>query len=383
MSSLLSIRHRITALLAPWTSSKQKSPFSEVELFAMALLVAGRPMTEKVIFEWIFEHVGYCRQLAYESFYGGQHYPMYPEPAAVGSARNLRIAMSNVLGQHDFPVEITVIGGVAHYSMSAANGHRVLAHALGLNFDRKQSFPFFRLPAELRNTIYELVFQYPKSGLHITGRNSSVARVLTRSTDEDVSFNVAGRQHRILATAPIEHILAPLLVSRQLHQETLPFFYNSNKFYFGNHQWMHEVLSKIPDAHRDHIKHVSFTYQLYDSRDAVAHFTTLGKLQGLRKLEVHLDEERWKEYRTGGKRAVKKYEDIAKVPGLRTLGKIRGLEEVIFHGCPTVERILKEGMLKPKPTRKAAAPRKRKAFEGGEDATANKRGGRAKKGKTS
>ena len=38
--------------------------------------------------------------------------------------------------------------------------------------------------------------------------------------------------------------------------------------------------------------------------------------------------------------------------GLPTLRKVRGLDEVYFHGCPTLEAVFKADMLKPKAIKK-------------------------------
>ncbi|KAI7237739.1 hypothetical protein KC330_g2983 [Hortaea werneckii] len=51
------------------------------------------------------------------------------------------------------------------------------------------------------------------------------------------------------------------------------------------------------------------------------------------------------------------------LPGLRKLRTMRGLDEVNFYGCPTVEALIKADMLKPKPKpkKKRIGGTKRKA----------------------
>lgn len=78
-----------------------------------------------------------------------------------------------------------------------------------------------------------------------------------------------------------------------------------------------------------------------------------------------------------------KFSSVLKMPGVSALGKIKGLEEVTFHGCPEIEAAFKSDMLEPKPTKKTAdGSKKRKGTGtsgGGKVADQN---GRAKKAKT-
>ncbi|KAI6800869.1 hypothetical protein KC361_g2099 [Hortaea werneckii] len=132
-------------------------------------------------------------------------------------------------------------------------------------------------------------------------------------------------------------------------------------------------LAKIPKSQRQHIQHVTLHYKIGFSpkmrgaKEAIALLATCG----LKKLNLYLEEDKWKETgTTSGGKVFKKNMDLINMPGLRKLRMMRGLEEVNFYGCPTVEALIKADMLKPKPKpkKKQTGGTKRKAedeIEGG------------------
>ena len=71
---------------------------------------------------------------------------------------------------------------------------------------------------------------------------------------------------------------------------------------------------------------------------------------------------------------------MSKLPGLSVLRSIRGLEEVAFYGpCPTIEKICKADMLKPKGGDVAAGKsKKRKKTDGQERQSKLKKTGHGK-----
>lgn len=291
MYSDQSMEECIKTAIKLWAQSKKKPPFAEEQLFTMALLMTGEPMTEKEVFQWILDHVGYYRQLAVDCYYTS--WPHWRTPHALDKASNeFRTNLSRVPQLFDLPLEVANIDNGGHrYSMSVANGERVLSQTLGLETST-QAFPFLRLPAELRDAVYEIVFRYPKSGLCFRShheKRKNVACVGTRSLNQTLDLESVN-ETKLLTTMPIKRILAPLLVNRQFYREAMPCFCNINNFYFPSHIIMHEILDITPFAHRNHIKHVTFTYQVMEPAGACAAITMLSKMGGLRKLAVHIDE---------------------------------------------------------------------------------------------
>lgn len=388
MSMATSPQSRIADVIAPFQDSEEEPPFTPKELLVMTLLVEGRPLTERAIIHRVFDHFKYYRQQAYETFFepDGFYYSKSRRAAA-----DYRRQFQEVLKQAELPVEIIRNQGASReeqYFISAKNCEQMLSgvlHPQGTG--DQQPFRFFDLPAELRNTIYELTFQYPKSGLFLS-KERKYAYVQTRSIAEDTKVGHDFQRltydglKEYFRTAPIKDILSPLLVSRQFYQEASPVFYSINHFYFLDSEVMNHVLKSISGGCRSHIRHVSFIYPAwtYYEKWVAESLAFLATCTSLRKLEIYFDEAAWKEQgstRTG--KQVKKYDSLKNVVGFGGLGRLRGLEEVIFHGCPELEKMLKSKMLQPKPKPDVGMGTKRKT--GGDEGDA-KTGTKRKKSKS-
>jgi len=103
------------------------------------------------------------------------------------------------------------------YTVSDVDGERALRSVLGDDEPKEcTTFPFLRLPAELRNTVYEMMFQYPETGILFYTRQPD-ARVMRRPYQGDFDFK-KWETARHLTTDNTRDILSPLLVKRQLYR---------------------------------------------------------------------------------------------------------------------------------------------------------------------
>jgi hypothetical protein len=87
----------------------------------------------------------------------------------------------------------------------------------------------------------------------------------------------------------------------------------------------------------------------------------------LERLGIRIDESDWLDRANFRANASKKFESVTNMPGYGVLAKIRGLKDVQFFACPTIEQLLKEVMLSPKEMGK-----KRKRAGGDEQAVVKK-----------
>ncbi|KAK5127484.1 hypothetical protein LTR85_006823 [Meristemomyces frigidus] len=362
------LRKRLEAIIAPRAASKKKLPFTEEELFVIALLSNDDPMTATSVLRWTFDSFQYCRELAFTVFDSSLY--------DAGSYEKRRTAqefgerLRTVPEQFELPFTISGAPDQYHYSISAANGERLLARHSSMPHT-KGSFPFFRLPAELRNAVYEMVFRYSDCSLQFYA-GSRTATVIPEAL-QDAGGESQRPRTFTRYTKAIKDILSPLLVSRQFHREAKPFFYNVNHFSFATGYRGVALLKNTPEEHRNSLKHVTVRYDPWCPADEVRVASRLlGELKRLRRLEIHFDEEMWTSVVESDKR--RKHSSAIGFPGVAGLAKIRGLDEVVFHGCPTIEAKLKDNMLKPKPVKKVGGGggRKRKAAEGSGDAATKK-----------
>ncbi|KAK4905578.1 hypothetical protein LTR49_025147 [Elasticomyces elasticus] len=125
-------------------------------------------------------------------------------------------------------------------------------------------FPFFELPRELRDRIYQMVFQFPRSGLFFS--SLAIKKLIVRSCDleDDSSFDHVIQDHEsrshIPETSTVPDILSPLLANRQFYREAMPLFYSLNSFDFGCQRTMSTVIARLLRAFREHVRSVGVRY---------------------------------------------------------------------------------------------------------------------------
>lgn len=135
--------------------------------------------------------------------------------------------------------------GTRRYSVDNRAARVYLRH--WLEPTRKGAFRFLDLPAEIRNTIYEMTLQYPSSGIRVLAVSAqrldpgqepacwvNSLAVMERAHDIVRPFDdwsSVGDEEEI-ALPPLQQILSILLVCKQVYQETAKTFYQINTFCF-------------------------------------------------------------------------------------------------------------------------------------------------------
>lgn len=94
------------------------------------------------------------------------------------------------------------------------------------------TFPFLKLPAEMRNMIYEMLYTFPEDGLIITHERGP--RPVRRAEEEHLpTMNLChydwGTELDLTFNS---HNLALLAVNKRIYAEAMPFFYSVNHFHF-------------------------------------------------------------------------------------------------------------------------------------------------------
>ncbi|KAK3653180.1 hypothetical protein LTR56_004716 [Elasticomyces elasticus] len=343
-SPQLSVRERIDIATLPWSKIEEEPPFCATDLILMALLSEGC-LTRKEICKWMVDNLGYYRKLAAEAFWG------YNRAAGkLPAVHEVHLKLDKAFRQYDLPVHVVenmdvgCEGGVVELRYKAhAGAESMLSLPAQMN---GPAFPFFRLPAELRNTIYELVFQYPRSGLYFASTCTTQPRTLSRDLDNDGEFGEPPQSNRkprkeLFLAKPVHEILEPLLTSKQFYKEAMPVFFQINTFYFPDYLIMAGTFQAMAPAHLEHIKSVNFTLPMATNTPSIAQdLVVLTRLPGLRKLCVRFDEVKWLNYGWSP-------DTVELHPAVNILRRLK-FEQVDFVGCPRLEALLKARMLKTK-----------------------------------
>ena len=250
------------------------------------------------------------------------------------------------------------------------------------------------MPAELKASIYGMVFQYPISGIEPRiDRTRCVApvgtcefAVVTRSLDEripgfrDWEARIVNGETMLMVKETFKDILAPLLVNRQFHQEALPCFFTHNHFRFGSVSAFVNFLGGLTAERRQYIAHVSLMFDLWPGMTMFRSCAwLLLQLEGLKEFHVRIDEQMWRLSVAEPER----FQDVAEIPWINTLRKIRGLEELTFTDCPGVEALVRTDMLMPKKVEEGSkSARQKRKIEDEQGNTGLRRSTRSKKAKS-
>ncbi|KAI7162141.1 hypothetical protein KC349_g2305 [Hortaea werneckii] len=367
LSGRASLVERIERAIGPYKYNYTKPPFTPDELFTMVIAVKRQPPTKGQVLQWVFANFNYYKKMVEEEFVDDD--PKELRSHSYWGRRQrpsdeFRTKISDVPRNFELYLKTeSVQDGPERYAMTVASCERALSKALlPQPKTNMKAFRFLDLPPELRNTIFDLVFQYPRSGLVFLWKGQKSALVDSPTARGIQRWNI---YDNLPKTARITDILAPLLVNKQFYEEAKACFFAINHFHFRDHYNMAKTLAKIPESQRRHIEHVTLDYgvdyyELRAAREAIALLATCG----LKKLNLYLEEDQWKENGTTRRgRVYKNRSDVMNIPGLRELRAMRGLQEVNFYNCPTVEALIKADMLKPKPRpkKKETGGTKRKA----------------------
>ncbi|KAK4549698.1 hypothetical protein LTR36_004999 [Oleoguttula mirabilis] len=377
MDDAHTLRGRIKQLIAPHIDKPDKPPFSEDQLVVITLTMADDSLTVEDVCSWIIDTFRYHRELAraclvHMPHLKGRRYALEKNDRLRSSVEFHR-KMNEAFWRFEIPFITLESGEETKYTISLQDSEQLLRRIWPENVQHADSSRFFGLPAELRATIYEMVFQYPQSGIILQDRKAyhkpQDFALLSRSFDDEFDFRAwhSGSwdpSHERFRTYPLRDILAPLLTSRQFYSEAMPTLYAVNRFHFPNLRELQIALDALhltAPGRMQHIAHVSFTCALDYSQYAVSAFTALARLKGLQTLEICVDEKAWGE-RSDRFKGTRKYKSsqIVNMSGLVVLRRQVEADKVVFHGpCPTLETMLKADMTRC-PKTALAGPGKRK-----------------------
>ncbi|KAK5697204.1 hypothetical protein LTR97_007339 [Elasticomyces elasticus] len=341
----LGVRERIYTTILSWSDTQDQPPFSATDLIIMAGLSSGCALSRKEICEWLVENFGYYRMLAAEAFWGYNR-----GKGKLPAVQDVHKMLDKALREYELPVDVIPICDNDEF-LDLYRVHPGAEAMLPLTTaddqPDKATLPFFELPAELRNTIYELVFRYPRSGLYFPSLWVKRPRVLSRDLMDDDDFGPARAngesRKKVYRTRPVHEILEPLLTHRQFYREAMPVFFELNCFYFADHYTMSRTLKRMPVVHKEHIKSLDFTLPTVVRDDRIGEeLTPLLGLLALRKLCIRFDEETW----LNGGPGISAHQSVEQHPGASVLRQLHGLEEVEFVGCPKLQASLGDGMLR-------------------------------------
>ena len=361
MATDVDLRDKIEAAIHPWSNSSNKPPFAAGELIVMALVLHNEALTLRSIMRWLATSFRYYDTLVFSSFWENLRYDNYSRAqrrATAKTADEFKKEFEKTLNSYEFPVaKLRDQTGEDRLSISIAAAQIHLAERFGV--EPQGTFPFLDLPPEIRSIIYEMVASYPQSGLILESDGLNKIEIRADTRDFSTSFSMPSSQSpsSSLTVNPHQTIFSLLRASKQINEEFMSCFFNLNTFRFRGLSSLLLVSKRIPQFQTQHLRHIAFKYNLHEGHIATEAFKWIASLDGLQRLDIHMDEGEWRLNQYPSDTSI----DLFRVAGVHTLRKIRGLKEVNFHGnCANAAAILKSEMELPAKPKKAVV-QKRKA----------------------
>ncbi|KAK3633653.1 hypothetical protein LTR56_015719 [Elasticomyces elasticus] len=282
----VSLRARIDTAMKPWSKTRDAPPFNCTQLIVMALLMADQPLTPKDVWMWIATSFPYYQLLAAESYWDFTD----RDPAQSTRTLRFRTSLQQAFMEYDLPLLTSRTGsstsiGKALYSVAPLIAEAWLDLPEDIAVSDKTTFPFFELPRELRDAIYTMVFQYPRSGIYLQTRGDP--RVKSRDPDHRCSYDpyawIAGG---IFSLKKMPNTLSPFLTNRQFYNEAMPIFFDINTFCFRSQSHMSRRVMALSELQRKYIRSIGFQYERVGNE---RHFEALAALPNLRRLALGFD----------------------------------------------------------------------------------------------
>ncbi|KAK4951553.1 hypothetical protein LTR10_010529 [Elasticomyces elasticus] len=323
-----SLRARINTAIAPWRTSSEQPPFNTKKLVIMALILSDIALTQKEVWLWMMANFSYYQNIAADALWNCNNSETQEE------AKDLREELGAVYSLYEIPFIITNAAaadrGDVRYTITPLMGEALL-HLPGEKLVDNSIFPFFELPAELRDVIYTMVFQYPRSGI---GLHWQGPYVLTRDLDDHSTFDhMRAAVGRTLPIKKMCDILSPLLISRQFYNEAMPILFDINTFQFESQAHL---------SRRKHVRSVGFKWAhkgfIYECNlEALTH------LPNLKRLALWFDRRRSSDWYGAELAHIWKHSG-----NMKMLRRVQGLEEIECINLPALQKLMEREMCQPK-----------------------------------
>ncbi|KAF2159778.1 hypothetical protein M409DRAFT_29780 [Zasmidium cellare ATCC 36951] len=387
----LELLDEIEDALKPYLTTNKKPPLSLEELFVISLLFNPGITFDECV-QWFLSEIPQYRKLAMCDFVADGLSPWGRSPGALNSRFFDKVKELEYCSY--VPVSSTTKtdedGRKEKHLHALPHESRLFLRSFlatrSTTVQHKAPFPFMRLPTELRLRIYELVLMFPKSGVSIRqiGNNAPNVYVATRDMNEvddtlwqqkmpraAADFCYWYRDPLTLYCHKLPQHLAILRTSKTIFFESMPVFYQQNKFVCLDLSSLRRVLRRTPETRRAHIRHITFKldapeYGRISMADIASCMRVLRRMR-LRTLEITMFEDVWSGERK--RDGSLKFPPLLQLEPIKVLRTMRGLQSVKFHGeCPTVRDHLAAEMIKPVPGKAGTAKKgkggsKRKAID--------------------
>ncbi|KAI7534983.1 hypothetical protein KC331_g12270 [Hortaea werneckii] len=360
---LQSLRNEVQEVIRPYTTADEEPPFSGGELIVMALVDTDEETLPKDrILRWIINTFKYYHDVFVDKAFQA----LEPDlNFGIGSDEAVLVNIAEAFTEYEVPIcESRVMGekrDPKFWSVTTQAARLYLRH--WLEPEREGIFPFLELSPEIRNNIYELLFTFPSSGVHVQeskdGDKEGFDVYFLQRIDEPGPSSrkwsdslVKGSQFIIKKS--MDDILVLLYVNRQVYEEAMPLFYMLNMFHFDSYSVeLHKLVWPMPTSRFEHLHELHFDLKEFVAEWLLELWPSVtealsAKAGGFAELRISMTDNAWlgrgstarhlriKGYRTS------RYDRIEDIPGFKNLALAVAKAKVVrWEGkCPLIQEFI-------------------------------------------
>ncbi|KAK4955634.1 hypothetical protein LTR10_006573 [Elasticomyces elasticus] len=351
------LKAEIEDAIKPYTTPGAKKPLYPVgQLVVMATTCSLEPeITDTSILRWILKTFPFYSEEALAAYITASQPRGY---GAYGRVEQVVPGITEALGCYDIPLRILTNPTTSQptYSAPVSPARSYLCDLLEPK--RKGAFPFFELPPELRNTVYEMLLLFDDRGFTVRkGRGKVSLRLPCREIDYKPKVNSSPGPARLelFEAPPLTKILAVVRTCKQIYAEAMPYFYRDNRFNFETADCLATTLPCLPSSRVQHLSSLHLTISTaYGIRtDFSSALNELMNVKTLKRLELELDESdngllnmRTYERKRMGVERSRPFANFGQIPCLPLLALVASkAEELILSGegdCPKLRKYLED-----------------------------------------
>ncbi|KAK5676268.1 hypothetical protein LTS10_011080 [Elasticomyces elasticus] len=353
------LKAEIEDAIKPYTTPGAKEPpypVSQLVVMATACSLESE-ITESSILRWILKTFPFYSEEALAAYVTASQNRGYGA-GAYGRVEQVVPGITEALGCYDIPLRILTNPTTSQptYSAPVSPARRYLCDLLEPK--RKGTFPFFELPPELRNTVYEMLLLFDDRGFTVSnGRGKVSLRLPCREIDYKTHVNASPGPTRLelFEAPPLTEILAVVRTCKQIYAEAMPYFYRDNRFNFRTATCFATTLPYLPSSRVQHLSSLHLTISTaYEIRtDFSSALNELTNVKALKRLELELGEtdngllnmRAFERKRMGVERS-RPFANFGQIPCLPLLALVASkAEELILSrdgDCPKLRKYLED-----------------------------------------
>jgi hypothetical protein len=198
---------------------------------------------------------------------------------------------------------------------------------------RKGQFPFLKLPAEIRNTVYDLLLVFPGVTYPKVDKPTSVACQFPYLRDIDKD------------DVPVPHsALSILRTNRQIHNEAVGMFYRQNDLVFSYPAHLQDFVQSLERDRLESVSSLTLFHKNHNEGGISTMATTLKlvrKLRGLKKFHLLIEQHlvanpTWSSMRI-------RERCVTRIHGIAILFTLRGIADIKVRDLDLEDRMHKVG----------------------------------------